>query len=292
MKRFIILCFCFFLPGRLISLLVGYIAGKRLPQSFLEFIIKLYCRRYGVNTDDIRYPDEGFKTFDEFFTRKLKDGVRTVDGEKEAVVSPVDGRVEQFGEISACTMIQAKGIDYLLSELIPDDHMNRYFINGFYITLYLSPADYHRIHSPLDGKVAGYSYYPGKKFPVRPYVVNSIRGLYSRNERLISYISCGCGLAAVCKVGAMNVGKITLSCGGPVAPDLRKKSGTFLYQNDTGTSVQKGDELGIFHLGSTVILLFMKDRIKFEDLCPGQKVRFGQRIAVMTGNENNIKTRV
>ncbi|MCU0821849.1 MAG: archaetidylserine decarboxylase [Spirochaetes bacterium] len=279
MKRLIFSFLYYLIPDRLISRSAGYLSGLSLPRFVLDNIISFYCRHYSVDTDEILYPEDGFKSFDEFFTRKLKDGIHVMDRDSSSIISPVDGRLDQLGTISAYTMLQAKGSRYLLSELIPDDGMNRYFIGGSYITLYLSPADYHRIHSPLEGRVIGYSYYPGRKYSVRPSVVCRINRVYCKNERLVSYISSACGIVAVCKVGAMNVGYITPSYQDPSHEGVVKRNGTVIYTEKMQTHVDKGGELGIFHMGSTVIMLFQKDAIQFGQLKIGERVRVGTKIA-------------
>ncbi len=266
------------IPVKLISRLTGYFSRLKVQRLILDSVIDYYCRRYKVDTGEILVPQGGFRSFEDFFTRSIRPGIHKIDKNKNSIISPVDGRIDQFGKITACTMIQSKGFYYLLSELIPDDSMNRYFIDGYYITLYLSPADYHRIHFPVKGRVAGYSYYPGRKYSVRPYVANRINKVYCRNEKLITYFVTDCGLMAVCKIGAMNVGNIQLSYDNLHAGVFKRKCG-FIYPEKNIPAVEKGSELGVFHMGSTVILVFQKDSIQFENLETGKNVRLGDKIA-------------
>jgi phosphatidylserine decarboxylase len=174
--------------------------------------------------------------------------------------------------------MQAKGIFYNLSDLIPSK-MADFFRNGSFITLYLSPGDYHRIHSPASGEILGFFNLPGKLFPVQEFIVKGIKGLFSKNERLISYLQTSKGKIAVCKIGALNVGKISLAyhpC--KTNKTFRKKEEVF-FSEDKKIFIEKGEDLGVFHLGSTVILLFEKDLVKFADLKLKEKVRVGDRIA-------------
>lgn len=267
------------IPKGFVSRVFGYLARMPLPEAFLKRIINWYSVKYGVNRDDILYPEGGFKTLDQFFTRSLKRGVHRVDDSPDSVVAPVDGMIDRFGEIDDNTIMQAKGIDYSLKDLIPSG-MHREFIDGFFITMYLSPADYHRIHAPVSGKIAGYFFIPGKLFTVQEFMVNGLKGLFTKNERVISYILTDMGMVAVCKIGAMNVGRITLSYEiGIITNKFLRREKEYFYSDDERPNKDKGDEIGIFHLGSTVILLFQKGMISFDGIVMGGKIRLGERIA-------------
>jgi len=266
------------IPTGFISRVFGYITRIEFPRFVLDSAIKKYIKTYGVNENEIEYPEGGFKTFDQFFTRRLKKGIHKIDSNTDSIVSPVDARIEQFGKISKDRTIQAKGIKYKVDSLIPSVMAER-FINGDFITLYLSPADYHRIHSPANGMIKGYFYIPGKLFSVQEYMVNGIPGLFCRNERLITYLKNKAGLMAVCKIGAMNVGRISLSYARILTNKTFKKKLEIFFSQKEQTSIKKGSEIGIFHLGSTVILLFEKNMIEFTNINTGRKLRMGQRIA-------------
>ena len=175
-------------------------------------------------------------------------------------------------------MIQAKGINYSLKKLIPSMSSDS-FIDGDFITLYLSPGDYHRIHSPADGLITGYFHIAGRLFTVQDYMVKGMKGLFTANERLVSYISTDSGKIAVVKVGAMNVGKISISHADIITNKNLRKTKEVLYKENENISIKKGEELGIFHLGSTVILLFEKNMIEFSNITKKQKIRVGEKIA-------------
>lgn len=266
------------IPTRFLSRLFGWFTRIRLPNSLLNAIIRWYCRTYGVKTDEIRYPEEGFSTFNQFFTRQLIPGTHRIDPGTDSIVSPVDGRIDQFGSITGNTLLQAKGIEYSLEELLPNQKYHD-FKDGNFVTLYLSPADYHRIHSPVSGTVNAYQVIPGALYTVQDWLVKRMPGLFTANERVVSYIHANRGRVAVCKVGAMNVGRISLSYADVVSNrSLIRKFREHEYTNGMGPVVAKGDELGIFQLGSTVILLFEKNTIELSSLKEGQKVRMGDAI--------------
>ncbi len=265
------------LPKSLLSRIFGYITRIPLPSFMMSAIIKWYSRRFNLK-DEFDIPEGGFRTMDDFFTRRLRAGVHVIDRGKDSIVSPVDARIDEFGKITDGTLIQAKGITYSLKDLVPSEYGNR-FSNGFFMTLYLSPGDYHRIHSPVDGNIEGFFHIPGKLYTVQEFMVAGLHGLFSLNERLISYISTHQGAVAVCKVGAMNVGRISLSYNDIVTNrTLRKKQEVF-FKDNASIPVKKGDELGTFHLGSTVILLFENNALKPVKISKGQTVRVGDKIA-------------
>ena len=274
------LLFFFFkiIPKNFLSRIFGYITQIPLPSFLLNSVINYYCKAYKVNKKEIDFPESGFKTFDQFFTRKLKKGIHKIDSKPDSVVSPVDARIDQFGKINSSSIIQAKGIEYTVFDLIPSETAHK-FIDGSFVTLYLSPADYHRIHSPISGKIAGYFAIPGKLFTVQEFMVSGLKGLFTKNERLISFIKNKNKLVAVCKIGAMNVGRISLSYSNLETNHWFRKRKEYTYSSGKQPSIKKGQEIGMFHLGSTIILLFQKNTIKFTKIKHGQKVRVGQKIA-------------
>ncbi|MBN2159830.1 MAG: phosphatidylserine decarboxylase [Spirochaetes bacterium] len=267
------------IPKSLISRIIGCIARIPLPRTVLNIIIRKYSRVYGVKDEHI-IPPGGFKSFDEFFTRRLKEGSHPLDDAGTAALSPVDGRIDQLGEIRESTLIQAKGIEYSLQHLIPSDTYRK-FLWGSFMTLYLSPGDYHRIHAPVSGVVTGYINLPGTLFTVQDWMVKGLKGLYVKNERIITYIESQAGLVGVCKIGAMNVGRITLSyCDTRTNRTFRRAREVF-FEERARTPIRAGDEVGAFHLGSTVILLFQNNAIVFDDFKPGQTIRMGKRIGTL-----------
>lgn len=268
------------LPKGLISRIMGGIARLRLPRFLLDSIINAYCANYRVNRDEMEVPPGGFVSFNMFFTRKLKKGVHTIDRGEYSVVSPVDGRVDQCGAIDGSAIIQAKGISYTVESLVPSGRAKD-FMGGSFITIYLSPADYHRIHSPVTGKIDGYLHIPGKLFTVQKYMVDRMPGLFAKNERIITFITTGSGKTALCKIGALGVGRITLSYAAAMTNRFFRSHEEKYFDTTARIAVKKGDEVGLFNLGSTVILLFENGMVKFNPLPEGTRVRMGQKIGVM-----------
>ncbi len=270
------------IPKSLLSRVFGYITRIPVPQFLLNPVIRWYSGTFGVRTGEIVYPAGGFRTFNSFFTRKVKNGVHEIDTGRGAVVSPVDARIDQFGKIEKTSMIQAKGVFFSLEDLVPSESFKE-FIDGSFMTLYLSPGDYHRIHSPVDGNVIGFFSIPGKLFTVQEFMVKGLQGLFSKNERMISYINTEYGLVGVCKVGAMNVGRI----GVVYEEDYRsnrffRRRREYFYEEDSQMTLKRGDELARFNLGSTIVLLFQENMVKFSKIKCGDTVRVGQKIGTLS----------
>lgn len=264
------------IPQNLISRLFGLITRVPFPQFMLKPVIAWYSRVFKVK-DEYITPAGGFRTFNDFFTRALTPDVRVIDKNKKSIISPVDARIDQFGPIRGDSIIQAKGLDYTLHDLIPSA-MAEHFPGGDFVTLYLSPADYHRIHAPVGGKITGYHYIPGRLFTVQDYMVRGLRGLFSRNERLITYIDCGGRPVAVCKIGAFNVGRISASYENVIAnKNLRFKKERH-YSPAEQKTIARAGEIGRFNLGSTVIILFPPGFAKLNKLKTGSSVKLGQAI--------------
>jgi len=265
------------IPTTFLSRIFGMITRIPLPGFILNPVIDSYCTAFNVKKDEILYPENGFRSFNHFFTRELKPGTHKIDTSEKAVNSPVDGRIDQYGTIANHTIIQAKGIDFSLKNLIPSKKADQ-FINGSFMTIYLSPGDYHRIHSPVSGRITGFFNIPGRLFTVQEYMVNGLKGLFTKNERIISYIENDAGSVAVCKIGAMNVGRISLSYADELTNRTFRRKKEVLFSEQEYKSISKGEELGIFNLGSTIILLFSKDMMKFDNFTIGHTIRMGDKI--------------
>jgi len=265
------------LPTALLSRIFGYITLIPFPKSILYSVIKWYIKKFKIDAKLFIEPEEGYKNFNQFFTRKFKNGIRKIENKSNAIVSPVDGRIDQFGSISGTSIIQAKGIEYSLNDLLPSEKAND-FIDGSFMTIYLSPADYHRIHSPIDGKITGFFNIPGKLLTVQDYMVKGYKGLFNINERIFTFINSKYGEVAVCKVGATNVGKISLSYHNTRTNKTFRKKKEISFPEKEQKEIKAGDEVGIFHLGSTVILLFEKDMVSFDKFEIGSKIKMGKKI--------------
>lgn len=253
-----------------------------LPAPVTRVAIKGFARAYGVDVSESEHEATSYRTFNEFFTRRLKDGLRPMDPDPALAISPVDGTVGQVGTIEHDTLVQAKGRLYSLSDFLVDADDAKAYEGGVFATLYLAPYNYHRIHSPLAGRVTGWSYVPGHLWPVNAAGVAGIDKLFAVNERLISHLDTDFGRVVVAKVGATCVGRIRATYADVVTNDGGPKKFKRVAF-DEGLPVDKGGELGIFEMGSTVIVLFQKGRARLDEgISPGATVRLGLPLAHMT----------
>ncbi|MEN9798022.1 MAG: phosphatidylserine decarboxylase [Pseudomonadota bacterium] len=264
------------LPRSALSHAVGRATRLNVPPWMHQAVIRKFAEAYKVNLDEAELPVEGYPTFLDFFTRRLKPGVRPVDAAAEAVVSPVDGCVSQLGYALEGKLVQAKGITYTAGQLLGDAAAAAPFEGGAWATIYLAPRDYHRIHSPLGGEVEGYGYIPGEFWPVNAASVALVDALFCVNERLVTYLRTPAGRVAVVKVGATNVSRIRATYDDVIThTDQPGKQ----HRYGKAIPVEKGGELGVFEMGSTVILLFEKGRVTWDaQLKPDQVVRMGERV--------------
>jgi phosphatidylserine decarboxylase len=233
--------------------LLGYFASKRI---FLltPWMIKRFIDTYQVNMQEASQENpKSYPTFNAFFTRTLKEGLRPIDLNLQSLVSPSDGIVAEIGKIDDNLLIQAKGHQYTLEDLLADDHQASHFKNGFYTTIYLSPKDYHRVHVPLTGSCYQATYIPGKLLSVKLQTVATVPNLFANNERVVCYFETEFGKMAVILVGATIVGSISLAWQGIINPT--HKAGVTTWHYDQPIMLKKGEEMGFFQLGSTVIVL-------------------------------------
>lgn len=271
----------YLLPQHLLSRLVGRLAESRTPW-LKDFIIRLFIRQYKVDMSEAEASSErDYANFNAFFTRALKQGARPIDEREEIISCPADGAISQLGQIHNGRIFQAKGQDYSLSALLGgDEALAREFQDGSFATIYLSPRDYHRVHMPLSGTLRSMTYVPGKLFSVNTTTAENVRALFARNERAVCVFDTEAGPMAMILVGAMIVAGIETVWAGQVAPPPRELSTQSYPQNGAAPSLTKGEEMGRFKLGSTVILLFGKDQIDwlehYEALTP---TRLGEALA-------------
>jgi phosphatidylserine decarboxylase len=263
-------------PKKKFSQAVRSWAKLPLPQKLLSVQTSLFTNILSIDTDESELPVNVYPTLDALFTRRLKNGARVIDPDENSVVSPSDGTIESYGKIESETMIQAKGLDYTIDELLMDSTISTKFIGGDFLTVYLSPHDYHRVHFPVGGEVTSFQHIPGECFTVGDFARENVPKLYCRNERVVTYIKTPNGMVAVILVAAMGVGNMTLSY---LADRLNGEWKTNDSQEFSPMEKEKGDELGIFHLGSTVIVLFERDKLDFTDLEPGSAITMGKPVA-------------
>ena len=265
-------------PKNAVSRVAGALTRWRAPAPVRLLAMKAFARRYGIDLAEC--PDlEVYRTFGEFFARPLRPGLRPVTPGADVLVSPVDGTVSEAGVASGGRLLQAKGLDYPLAALVADDALAARLAGGAFVTLYLSPKDYHRIHFPLGGKVLGWRYVPGELWPVNPASVRTVPGLFTANERLVTVLETPLGRCAVVAVGATVVGRVHAFYD-PSVP-YTNQPGAAPRRHDYGTPlpVEKGQELGAFEMGSTVILVLEPRRARLDvRLAPGVGVRVGEPI--------------
>lgn len=267
------------LPQHALSQLLGWLADRRLV--FLKnWVIKKYIKHYRVNMDEAEQPDyTQYPTFNDFFIRPIKKELRPFDPGSQSLISPVDGSVSEVGSIDRNRIIQAKKINYEVNNLLGGDpSLAAYFVDGRFATLYLAPKDYHRIHMPIAGRLLEMIHVPGELWSVSPETVEHVPNLFARNERVICLFETAAGLMSVVAVGAIIVGSIATAWHGIVTPPTAKIVRRFNYR-DQSLRFSKGEEIGYFRLGSTVILLFQPNRIQWQDSLKSQAViKMGQVI--------------
>lgn len=266
------------LPHHLLSRLVHAFMRIRLaPVRATQ--IAIIGSVAGVDWSEAKREDIGdYDCFNDFFTRELRDDARPVDPNPNAFVSPCDGRISQCGRITSDRILQAKGRHFSARALLGEDPASSAFANGFFHTIYLSPRDYHRVHMPCSGKLQRMIHVPGRLFSVAPYTVREVPDLFARNERVVSLFETAHGPMALVLVGAMLVSSMETVWSGVVTPPRgRRIVRTDWSRRDI--ALKKGDEMGRFNMGSTVVLLWPPAAVSvLEDLGPDDVVQMGQRL--------------
>ena len=267
----------YILPKNLLSRFMGGLTRIKAPGFIKRPLFSWFIRTYNVNTEESEHPPESYPSLNAFFTRALKAGVRPIAPGEKTVISPVDSVISQFGDILEGKLIQAKGINYDLEALLACSEFAGDFKDGKYAVMYLSPPDYHRIHTAFGGQILGYSYSPGKLLPVNEIAVKGVPALFPRNERLTTYIQTPYGKMAEVKVGATNVGRIRVTYDDIISNRWIRRARTKIF--DTPVNIEKGAELGRFEMGSTVVMVFEKGMMEFlPEITHGMRVSFGQAI--------------
>lgn len=266
-------------PQHQLSRLVGKIAESEQP-VVKNIAIQSFKIKYGIDMSIAEQRNAlKYKSFNEFFTRSLKQGVRQIDEHQQAIVCPADGMISQIGTITQGDIFQAKGQSFSVEKLIGDTQLAQPFIDGQFATVYLSPRDYHRVHMPLAGTLTETLYIPGELFSVNQTTAENIDGLFARNERMVCLFDTEIGRMAVVLVGAMIVAGIETVATGKVKPTGR------LELNHHQLALAKGDELGRFYLGSTAIVLFEKDKMNWQAMfTANSKVKMGEKLGEITAS--------
>lgn len=243
---------------------ISRITGRFAQSPASRHFIPRFARMYGIAVEEAEKELRHYSTLNEFFTRRLKPGARPIDSDENALVSPVDAMITGCGPIQQGTILNVKGQDYTIEELLNRSPRMESYKNGYFMVLYLSPTDYHRIHTPIAGTIVEREHIAGKVYPVNEFGLTQMRRVLSRNERLITYMRHRSAETAIVKVGAMNVSSIKY-----VQP-LRER-------------MEKGDDLAYFEFGSTVVLLTEDDSFTpRSDMRTGLKVRMGERLGTLS----------
>jgi phosphatidylserine decarboxylase len=251
----------YLLPKQALTVFAGKVANARAGKLTTR-LIRWFVKRYQVNMSEAANPDPGsYASFNEFFTRPLRPDARPID--TASFVCPVDGAISQFGAIHQGQIFQAKGHDYSATALVGgDSQLAAQFHNGSFATIYLSPRDYHRIHMPCDGRLMRMIYVPGDLFSVNPATARGVPGLFARNERVVCLFESPHGPFILTLVGATIVGSMATVWQGVINPPRTGEVREWTYA-DQNINLKKGEEMGRFLLGSTVVLLFPADTLAF-----------------------------
>jgi phosphatidylserine decarboxylase len=244
-----------YLPLAYISWFLGMLANMPLPQPLARWTILVFARAYSIDVSLASRPLDTYRCIGEFFTRDLREGLRPIS--EVQVVSPVDGTLRAFQNVeSPGSITQVKGKDYTVSALLAADELSEKFENGQLWNFYLSPSDAHHIHAPVDGRIVKTVHIPGRLWPVNDWALHSIDGLFAVNERVVTYIETSDGLIAVVMVGATNVGRISVAYT-PLETNCQpwKAKGLDVRVHEPAIPVVKGQKLGTFKMGSSVIVV-------------------------------------
>ncbi len=265
------------LPKSALSSAVGIATRAPAPSKLHQAAMRVFAKQYDVNLDEAERSIVEYPTFAQFFTRKLKPGAREIDMRAEVVASPCDGAISEFGTIEGGRCLQAKGLSFPVDKLLGDARRALAFEGGSFATIYLAPRDYHRFHSPASGSITGYTYLPGEFWPVNQASVRYKDALFAINERLVTWLETPAfGRVAYVAVGATCVSRIHAAYD-DITTHTGGKAKSHVYER--AIPIEKGGEIGMFEMGSTVILLFEKGRITWDSkLAPGVSVRLGERV--------------
>ncbi|MDX1676570.1 archaetidylserine decarboxylase [Arsukibacterium sp.] len=273
----------YLMPKHLISRLAGRIAAAELGW-FSHFLIKRFIKAYKIDMSEAQWERaEDYASFNAFFTRPLKDGIRPLASEPDIVAHPVDGAISQLGPIVDGKLVQAKDHNYSLQNLLGGlEQTAAPFAGGSFATIYLAPKDYHRIHMPVTGTLREMIYIPGELFSVNPLTAECVKDLFALNERVVTIFDTEFGPMALVLVGATIVASIETVWAGTITPPTGKNIFRWTYpaKGNTAVKLEKGAEMGRFKLGSTVVLAFPAGKVAFlDDQQPGTVTRMGAPFA-------------
>ena len=275
--------FQYIMPQLYLTQLAGWFAQQKWG-AVTHFVIKVFAKKYNVDMSEAKKENfSDYESFNQFFIRELKDDARKINENPTALCLPADGRVSQIGHIDDERLLQAKGHFFSLSDLLAgDEELVNTFKNGEFATIYLSPRDYHRVHMPCDATLRKMIYVPGDLFSVNPFLAEHVPNLFARNERVICVFDTAFGPMVQILVGATITASMSTVWAGVINPPRTGKVKVWTYQGDNAIKLTKGQEMGAFQLGSTVINLFPANSVTLaEHLEVDVPVRMGEILATM-----------
>lgn len=275
--------FQYIMPQLYLTQLAGWFAQQKWG-AVTHFVIKVFAKKYNVDMSEAKKENfSDYESFNQFFIRELKDDARKINENPTALCLPADGRVSQIGHIDDERLLQAKGHFFSLSDLLAgDEELVNTFKNGEFSTIYLSPRDYHRVHMPCDATLRKMIYVPGDLFSVNPFLAEHVPNLFARNERVICVFDTAFGPMVQILVGATITASMSTVWAGVINPPRTGEVKVWTYQGDSAIKLTKGQEMGAFQLGSTVINLFPANSVTLaEHLEVDVPVRMGEILATM-----------
>lgn len=275
--------FQYIMPQLYLTQFAGWFAQQKWG-AVTHFVIKAFAKKYNVDMSEAKKENfSDYESFNQFFIRELKDDARKINENPTALCLPADGRVSQIGHIDDDRLLQAKGHFFSLSDLLAgDEELVNTFKNGEFATIYLSPRDYHRVHMPCDATLRKMIYVPGDLFSVNPFLAEHVPNLFARNERVICVFDTAFGPMVQILVGATITASMSTVWAGVINPPRTGEVKVWTYQGDSAIKLTKGQEMGAFQLGSTVINLFPANSVTLaEHLEVDVPVRMGEILATM-----------
>lgn len=255
---------------------MGRLLHVPLPGPLARALVRFFVGTYDIDVDAAGKPLEAYPSIGHFFIRDLAEGLRPIEGD---FVSPVDGKLRNFGVVTDGLLEQVKGKTYTVASFLGDEVAAKRYVDGAFFNLYLSPQDYHHVHSPVSGGIEASIHIPGKLWPVNDWSLANVDELFSVNERIVTYIESNLGRVAVVMIGATNVGKISVVYDDIISNRPRKHR-TTPRTYDPPFPIAAGDRLGTFHMGSSVVMLIEPGRIDLAKVRVqiGKKVQYGEAI--------------
>jgi phosphatidylserine decarboxylase len=265
-----------YVPKNHLSRFMGRLVHARLPRPLSRRLVKWFADTYQIDVGAAGKDLHDYESIGHFFTRDLREGLRPIEGE---LVSPVDGVLRNYGMITDGRIEQVKGKTYTVESFLGDPELARRFTNGAFFNLYLSPQDYHHVHTPVGGKIVRSVHIPGKLWPVNDWSLANVNELFSINERVVTYVECAFGLVAVVMIGATNVGKISVVYDTFIS-NAGDNDRTVARNYEPAIDIAVGARLGTFHMGSSVVMLLEPGRVDLSKvrLHAGKKVQYGAAV--------------